>query len=46
MIEYLLWKYKKSPDEIANASQGENKEAIAAAQKQIAEVQAALEDVL
>jgi hypothetical protein len=41
-----LWKYKKSPEEIANASQGENKEAMEAAQKQIEQVQAALEDVL
>ena len=45
-IEYLLWKYKKSPEEIANAAQGENKEALEAAQRQIDEVQAALNDVL
>lgn len=46
LIEYLLWKYKKSLGEVANASQGENKEEIEAAQARIAEVQAALEDVL
>ena len=46
LIEYLLWKYKKNPEEIANAAQGENKEALAAAQAQIAKVQEALNDVL
>ena len=46
LIEYLLWKYKKTVGAVANASQGDNKEEIEACQRQIAEVQAALDDVL
>jgi chromosome segregation ATPase len=46
LIEYLLWKFKKTTATIANASQGDNSEEIARCQARIAEVQAALEDVL
>ena len=46
MIEYLLWKYKKTVSAVANASQGGNAAEIAECQRKIAEVQAALEDVM
>jgi len=37
-IEYLIWRYKKSVDECADAPQGDNTAAIAAAQKKLEQV--------
>ena len=45
LIEYTLWKFKKSVGDVANAAQGEDKEALERCQKEIEEVQAALRDV-
>jgi len=44
LIEYLMYRYKKSPAEVCNAPQGENKEGIARAQAMVAEAQAAVEE--
>jgi chromosome segregation ATPase len=46
LIEYLLWKFKKSVHQVATAPQGDNSEKIAECQRRIAEVQAALDDVM
>jgi len=41
-IEYLVWRYNKECDQTANAPQGDNTAAIAAAQKKLDEVSAQL----
>eukprot|EP00013_Stygamoeba_regulata_P027263 CAMPEP_0177664622 /NCGR_PEP_ID=MMETSP0447-20121125/20600_1 /TAXON_ID=0 /ORGANISM="Stygamoeba regulata, Strain BSH-02190019" /LENGTH=367 /DNA_ID=CAMNT_0019170623 /DNA_START=247 /DNA_END=1350 /DNA_ORIENTATION=- len=43
-IEYLTWRYKKSPEAVVNAPQGDNTAAIAAAQAKVDEVQRQLAD--
>jgi colicin import membrane protein len=45
LIEYMLWKFKKTVAAVANAAQGEDKEALEECQRQLAAVQAAIEDV-
>src|SRR3989338_4889123 len=46
LIEYLIWRYKKSVQACVNSPQGDNQEEIDACQAQLDEVQAALDDVL
>lgn len=43
MVEYLMYRYKKTPIEVCNAPQGENKEGIAKAQAMVDDAQAAVE---
>jgi len=43
LIEYLLWKKKKTVEEVENAAQGDNQEEIERCQAEIAKVQAAME---
>lgn len=45
LIEFLVWQHKKTPEATVNAPQGENQEAMAAAEQKMAEVQAALDDL-
>jgi len=44
-IEYLIWKYKKTVDQVMAASQGDNREALAAAQAKLDAVQQAIADL-
>ena len=46
LIEYLLWKFKKTPQQIETAPQGDNKEKIAELQAQMDELQRALDGVM
>jgi len=43
--EYLLFRYKQTPDALVNSPQGDNQKEIAAAQEQVAQLQAALTDL-
>jgi len=45
LSEYLLFRYKKTPQELVDAPQGDNQKEIAAAQAQVAELDAALKDL-
>jgi chromosome segregation ATPase len=46
IIEYMLWKFKKTVHQVATAPQGSNVEALAKAKKKLEEVQKALDEVL
>ena len=46
LIEYLLWKFKKTVHAVANAPQGSNQDALAKAKAQMDAVQKALDEVL
>jgi len=45
LSEYLLFKYKKGPQELVDAPQGDNQKEIQAAQAQVAELDSALKDL-
>jgi DNA repair exonuclease SbcCD ATPase subunit len=45
LSEYLLFKYKKTPQELVDAPQGDNQKEIAAAQAQVAELDSSLKDL-
>ena len=45
IIEYIMYRYNITPEQAANAPQGENKEGIARAQKMVDEAQKAVDDM-